>query len=193
MPSTRALIHAPWSASKVATALRCPRLFHFKYIEKLKEPEVMPETRIGKSIHKALELVLMGTPISEAKQKVRDELPSEIEQARFDNLGIGIEPFATRIQQFRRRRRVARQLVEYSLAIREDDFEFVNVGTKSTITMVVLAMDISRYTSPERDELCPWDYGGKPTSRQKMIEELSQGCARFSFDDTTRFVELKDG
>ena len=68
MPSTRALIHAPWSASKVTTALRCPRLFHFKYIEKLKEPEVMPETRIGKSIHKALELVLMGTPIGEAKQ-----------------------------------------------------------------------------------------------------------------------------
>ena len=66
MPSTRALIHAPWSASKVATALRCPRLFHFKYIEKLKEPEVMAEARIGKSIHKALELVLQGTPIAEA-------------------------------------------------------------------------------------------------------------------------------
>jgi CRISPR/Cas system-associated exonuclease Cas4 (RecB family) len=120
VPSTRALIHAPWSASKVSTALRCPRLFHFKYIDKLKEPEVMPETRIGKSIHKALELVLMGTPISEAKEQVRTELPDEIEQMRFDKLGVGIEPFASRIQQFRRRRRVARQLVEYSLAIRED-------------------------------------------------------------------------
>jgi CRISPR/Cas system-associated exonuclease Cas4 (RecB family) len=108
------LIHAPWSASKVSTALRCPRLFHFKYIQKLKEPEVMPETRIGKSIHKALELVLMGTPIAEAKDKVRADLPSEIEQTRFDRLGVGIEPFTNRI------RRVARQLVEYSLAIRED-------------------------------------------------------------------------
>ena len=66
MPSTRALIHAPWSASKVSTALRCPRLFHFKYIEKIKEPEVMAEARIGKSIHKALELVLQGTPENEA-------------------------------------------------------------------------------------------------------------------------------
>ena len=120
MPSTRALIHAPWSASKVSTALRCPRLFHFRYIEKMKEPEVMPETRIGKSIHKALELVLMGTPLAEAIQKVRDELPSEIEQARFDGLSAGIEPFARRISQFKRRRRVARQLVEYSLAVRED-------------------------------------------------------------------------
>jgi CRISPR/Cas system-associated exonuclease Cas4 (RecB family) len=120
VPSTRALIHAPWSASKVATALRCPRLFHFKYIEKIKEPEVMAEARIGKSIHKALELVLQGTPIAEATDKLRAELPSETEQMRFDALGHGIGPFATRISQFKRRRRVARQLVEYSLAVRED-------------------------------------------------------------------------
>jgi CRISPR/Cas system-associated exonuclease Cas4 (RecB family) len=120
VPSTRALIHAPWSASKVSTALRCPRLFHFRYIQKLKEPEVMPETRIGKSIHKALELVLQGTPLAEATEKVRADLPSEHEQRRFDALGTGIAPFTSRIGQFKRRRRVARQLVEYSLAVRED-------------------------------------------------------------------------
>lgn len=120
MPSTRALIHAPWSASKVATALRCPRLFHFKYVDKIAEPEVMPETRIGKAIHKALELVMMGTSIEESVTKVRTELPSDIEQLRFDGLAAGIPAFASRIAQFRRRRRVARQLVEYSLAVRED-------------------------------------------------------------------------
>ena len=120
MPSTRALIRAPWSASKVATALRCPRLFHFKYVEKVPEPEVMPETRIGKAVHKALELVMMGTPIPDATKQVREDLPSETEQLRFDRLGESIAPFASRIAQFRRRRRVARQLVEYSLAIRED-------------------------------------------------------------------------
>jgi hypothetical protein len=95
-------------------------LFHFKYVEKIKEPEVMPEARIGKAIHKSLELLMMGTPILEAKQTVRDELPNEIEQLRFDRLAESIQPFASRIAQFRRRRRVARQLVEYSLAIRED-------------------------------------------------------------------------
>jgi hypothetical protein len=120
VPSTRALIHAPWSASKVATALRCPRLFHFRYVQKLPEPEVMPEARIGKAVHKVLELVLQGEPIETARQQVRAELPGEIEQLRFDALGHGIAPFSTRIAQFRRRRRVARQLVEYSLAVRED-------------------------------------------------------------------------
>jgi hypothetical protein len=120
MPSTRALIHAPWSASKVSTALRCPRLFHFRYVDKVAEPEIMPETRIGKAIHQALELVLQGTPIPEAASTVRAELPGEVEQLRFDRLATGIAPFASRIGAFRRRRRVARQLVEYSLAIRED-------------------------------------------------------------------------
>lgn len=101
-------------------ALRCPRLFHFRYVDKIKEPEVMPEARLGKAIHKALELVLQGTPIPEATAKIRAELPSEHEQLRFDHLGTNIEPFSTRIATFRRRRRVTRQLVEYSLAVRED-------------------------------------------------------------------------
>jgi hypothetical protein len=104
----------------VSTGLRCPRLFHFKYIQKIKEPEVMPETRIGKAIHKAIEQVLMGTPQDEAITAVRAELPSDIEQMRYDALATGIPAFVTRIGQFRRRRRVARQLVEYSLAVRED-------------------------------------------------------------------------
>ncbi|MCX5746711.1 MAG: PD-(D/E)XK nuclease family protein [Proteobacteria bacterium] len=119
MPSTRALIHAPWSASKVAMALRCPRLFHFRYVEKVREPEVMPEARIGKAIHKALELHLQGKPIDEACTEAREPL-TEIEQPRFDTLKTGIPTFTTRLAQFRKRRRVSRQLVEYSLAIRED-------------------------------------------------------------------------
>jgi hypothetical protein len=120
VPSTRALIHAPWSASKVAMALRCPRLFHFRYVDKVKELEVMPEALIGKAIHQALEAVLQGTPLPEATATARAKLPSEVEQARFDHYSTGIPPFVTRIAQFRRRRRVSRQLVEYSLAIRED-------------------------------------------------------------------------
>jgi hypothetical protein len=120
LPSTRALIHAPWSASKVATGLRCPRLFHFKYVDKVPEPEVMPEAWIGKAIHKAIELVMAGTPLTESLNMARADLATEIEQMRFDQLANGIQPFATRIAQFRRRRRVARQFVEYSLAIRED-------------------------------------------------------------------------
>jgi hypothetical protein len=120
VPSTRALIHAPWSASKVATALRCPRAFHFRYVEKLPEQEVMPEAKIGKAIHAVLEDVLQGNPLEEATAKARAKLTTELEQVRFDRLGTGIPPFAERIARFRRQRRVSRQLVEYALAVRED-------------------------------------------------------------------------
>jgi hypothetical protein len=120
LPSTRALIHAPWSASKVATALRCPRLFHFKYVDKVAELEVMPEARIGKAVHKALEWALGGLPTTEAATKARAELKEEVDQLRFDRLAESVAPFLTRIGRFRRQRRVTRQLVEYSLAIRDD-------------------------------------------------------------------------
>ncbi len=104
----------------MATALRCPRLFHFKYVDKVPELEVMPEARIGKALHKALEWALAGSPASEASAKARAELKDEFDQLRFDRLADSIGPFVTRIAQFRRQRRVNRQLLEYSLAIRDD-------------------------------------------------------------------------
>jgi hypothetical protein len=118
--STRALIRAPWSASKVHAALRCPRLFHYRYTEKLPEPEVMPEARIGKAIHAALEQVLLGEALFDATGQLRAALPDEHEQIRFDELSRGIAPFAERIEAFRRQRRIARQLIEFPLAVRED-------------------------------------------------------------------------
>lgn len=120
MPTTRALIHAPWSASKVSTALRCPRLFHFRYVEKVPEPEVMPEARIGKAIHVALEHALQGTPPAEAAAKGRADLTDEHELHRYDALTAGVAPFTERINRFHRQRRVQRQFVEFSLAVRED-------------------------------------------------------------------------
>ena len=104
----------------MSTALRCPRLYHFNYVDRVPEPEVMPEARIGKAIHLALEKVLGGAPVEEATAAARAELPEGAEQLRFDHLATGIAPFAQRIAQFRRRRRVVRQLVEFQIAVRED-------------------------------------------------------------------------
>ncbi len=118
--STRALAHAPWSASKVQTALRCPRLFHYRYVDKIKEPETMPEARVGKAIHAAMEQVLLGTPLLDAVEEARETLETTREEDRFDAIRTGIQPFVDRIDTFRRRRRVHRQLIEFSAAIRED-------------------------------------------------------------------------
>lgn len=101
-------------------ALRCPRLFHYRYVDKLKEPEVSPEARIGKAVHHALELALQGNPTDEAIATAAAALDVENEQRRYELLCAGVDPFLRRIAQLRRRRRVNRQLVEYSLAVRED-------------------------------------------------------------------------
>lgn len=101
-------------------ALRCPRLFHFRYVDKVPEPEVMPEARIGKAVHAALETALGGATALEAAARAREVLVDDHEQRRFDALATGIEPFIARIGRFRRSRRVQRMLVEYKLAVRED-------------------------------------------------------------------------
>jgi len=118
--SNRALSHAPWSSSKIQAALRCPRLFHYRYVERLPEPEVMPETRIGKAVHDALERALAGATPVMALAAARELVPEGIERARFDHLTEGMPRFLERIEAFRRRRRVGRELVEFSLAVREN-------------------------------------------------------------------------
>jgi CRISPR/Cas system-associated exonuclease Cas4 (RecB family) len=120
VPTHRARQHAPWSASKVQTALRCAREFHYRYVEKIPEPETMPETRIGKAVHSALEHALQGEPLERALDQARGKLVTHIEIDRFDRLEPGVGAFLRRVDQFRKRRRVQRQLIEYPLAIRED-------------------------------------------------------------------------
>lgn len=120
MASTRAQGLAPWSASKIQTALRCPRLFHYRYVEKLAEPEVMPETRIGKAVHTTLELALSGKDLGEALSEGAKTLENEDERHRFDRLCKKVPEFLTRVEGFRKARGVQRQLIEYAIAIRED-------------------------------------------------------------------------
>jgi len=119
MPSARALSRAPWSASKVQTALRCPRLFHYRYVDKIPEPEVMPETRIGKAVHAALEYCLGGMLLPVALDEGGKALTA-IERARYDTLCEAIPEFLTRIESMRRRRRVHRELIEFRMAVRAD-------------------------------------------------------------------------
>lgn len=117
MPSIAALRHAPWSLSKVKTALRCPQEFHFKYVDKIHEPEVAPDARIGKAVHAALEVVLLRRPLDEAVTVGRKELLHEAEHARYEEMLPAVQEFVTRIALFRSRRRVTLELVEHRLAV----------------------------------------------------------------------------
>lgn len=80
----------------------------------------MPEARVGKAVHAALEQVLLGAPLFDAVEEARKNLRTPLEEARFDAIRPGVELFVERVDGFRRRRRVRRQMVEVPLAIRED-------------------------------------------------------------------------
>ena len=80
----------------------------------------MPEARIGKAIHAAMEQVLHGTSLFDAGDGARQSLTSVREEQRFDALRSGIEIFIQHVDTFRRERRVDRQLVEFRLGMRED-------------------------------------------------------------------------
>src|SRR5262249_45014006 len=115
-----ALSHAPWSLSKIQCALRCPLEFHYRYVDRLHEPEVAPEQRLGKALHAALEAVLMRTPLAEALEGPRKNLLTDGERARSDGMAPAVERFAERIAAFRSRRRVSRELIEHRLAVAFD-------------------------------------------------------------------------
>ncbi len=100
MATTRARLHAPWSASKVQTALRCPREFHYRYVEKLPLPEVMPDTRIGSAIHSALEHTLRGTPYEQAVSDASQKLETT-DHDKYQTISTKIPPFLQRVNQFR--------------------------------------------------------------------------------------------
>jgi hypothetical protein len=110
----------------VGTALRCPREFSYKYIERIAESFVSPEQRLGKSLHTALELVLGGTPLEQALEVARKGLLSELEHERFERMAPRALPaFLARINGFRARRQPRTQLIEAQLAL---DAQLAPVG-----------------------------------------------------------------
>ncbi len=77
----------------------------------------MPETRVGKAVHKSLELALGGMLLAQAVDEGASELANADEEERFRRLCQNIPSYITRIDDFRARRAVGRQYVEYRLAM----------------------------------------------------------------------------
>lgn len=117
VPSLAALRHAPWSQSKIQTALRCGRDFHYRYVERIPERDVSPAQRIGKALHLGLERLLGGTPLPTSLAEGRRELLAPEELERYDRLAPNVGAFLTRIDAFRARRRPRATLIEHQLAV----------------------------------------------------------------------------
>jgi CRISPR/Cas system-associated exonuclease Cas4 (RecB family) len=120
VPTIAALRHAPWSLSKVKTALRCGLEFQYRYVDRIPERAVEGDARVGKAIHAALEGVLGRAPVEEVLLKNRQDLLHDEERQKYDELSVSVRKFVERIETFRSRRRVRSQLVEHMVAVNAD-------------------------------------------------------------------------
>lgn len=77
----------------------------------------MPETRIGKAVHKSLELALGGMLVPQAVDEGAADLANRDEEDRFRRICQNIPSYLHRVDAFRARRSVGRQFVEYRLAM----------------------------------------------------------------------------
>lgn len=80
----------------------------------------MPEARIGKAVHAAIERALQGILLPQALEEGKKDLTDPAERDRFDALCEAIPSFLERVERFRRQRRVSRSLIEFNLGVRED-------------------------------------------------------------------------
>lgn len=80
----------------------------------------MPEARVGKAIHSAMEQVLHGASLFDTGESIRQSLTTAHEERRYDALQPGVEIFIEHVDAFRRDRQVDRQLIEFRLGMRED-------------------------------------------------------------------------
>jgi putative RecB family exonuclease len=120
VPSLAALRLAPWSPSKIASARRCPLEFHLRYVDRVPEPEVSAEARVGKAIHRVLEETIGRVPLAEAAAAAERGLLSDAERERLRGLLPGCERFVARLGEFRARRHIHAEWVEHRLAVRAD-------------------------------------------------------------------------
>lgn len=113
------LKHAPWSISKADIAKQCGLRFHWKYVEKKKEPESeRSEGRIGAAIHKVIELVLKGEKMERAFRvaAVDNKLTTNEVDDLYTFQGT-ITSFLERIAKFKVQKDAKTEFVEHKFGI----------------------------------------------------------------------------
>lgn len=121
----RVLKYAPWSISKANLMGLCLRQGGFKYVDKFKEGKKSTQSRVGTVAHAVLEAARkvtfdVETLTEEARRIcVRDEL-SHDETVEILSKVPGILDYVRRVNAFKAEHGVARELIEYQLAMDEN-------------------------------------------------------------------------
>lgn len=120
-----------WSISKLKVLNKCPLNFFFKYVLKLKVPEIIggrQETLsadVGSAAHRILELVMMGKTQSVSyeltkKEFVPEKLTDEQWVEYVESLDVQISAFKERMDAFFRKHSVKRVFTEMKIGVTKD-------------------------------------------------------------------------
>lgn len=120
-----------WSISKLKVLNKCPLNFFFKYVLKLKVPEIIggrTETLsadVGSAAHRILELVMMGKTQSVSYELTKKEfVPSKLTEEQWveyvETLNMQITAFKDRMDSFFRRHPVKRVFTEMKIGVTRD-------------------------------------------------------------------------
>jgi ATP-dependent exoDNAse (exonuclease V) beta subunit len=124
------LEHAPWSPSKADLAGKCPLAFKYRYVDKIKPEEKNTYAKVGTVVHRAQELVLLGTHVDESFATAIKEEPS-LTTTEIETVKTFIEPvinFKKRIDSFAQKHPIKEMLTEqqWSITPTFDGCEFFN-------------------------------------------------------------------
>lgn len=114
------LEHSPWSPSKADLALRCPRAFKYRYVDRIKTDSKGSAAKVGTAAHKAQELVIEGASVKEAFDLTLAEFDHELtsqESEQVSSFAAAVEAFNKYLHSFKAKHRVTEIHAEKPWAI----------------------------------------------------------------------------
>jgi hypothetical protein len=111
--------YAPWSVSKADVAKQCPLKFRHSYVHKTEKGRAGEEAQVGITVHRILELCLLGKSVDEAKAIAFDDPKVRllsVEKEKIEAAMPAVSTFLRRTTSFVDRMGGAEYLIEKKLA-----------------------------------------------------------------------------
>jgi len=112
--------YGPWSPSKASLASTCALAFNYRYVDKKPSGPKGSPGKIGVTVHRAQELLLLGTAVKDSLDKAIEESDDELthkEKEQVRTFAQAILDFDKRIKKFKDKYPVKQVLLESKWAV----------------------------------------------------------------------------
>jgi len=179
--------NGPWSISKAGVIAKCSQQFAFKYgTLKQAERTVFVESRIGSTVHKALEFALEGMKLKDAFRFAKDQYELTTDEAEKLMSFYGqVESFVARMTAFKARHGVQPRdvFIEHKVGV-SHDFKSVPFFERTGLFRGV--MDYALRTA--NNDMVIIDH---KSGKQKDLKEYDAQCRAYSILALAMFPDLR--